>query len=51
MTVVAELDCITHVTKNPVNTPLTGLDVIFASSDLSPSPATFCSDSLMIFMP
>jgi len=51
ITVVAEEDWITAVTKTPVNTPNTLFDVIAERIFLRLLPATFCSASLINFIP
>src|SRR6056297_2559731 len=51
ITVVAEDDWIRVVIKKPVKTPFTGFEVILAKILRILSPATFCSASLISFIP
>jgi hypothetical protein len=51
ITVVAEEDCTTVVTKNPVRTPKNLLEVMADRILLIFWPATLWSDSLIIFIP
>ncbi len=51
ITVVAELDCTTAVIIIPVRIPLKRFEVIAVRMERILSPATFCNDSLSIFIP
>ena len=51
MTVVALDDCISAVTRIPVNTPMTLFFVMAASTERSLSPANFSRPSLIVFIP
>jgi len=51
ITVVALDDWIMPVTKAPVSTRLRGLEVMALNMERILSPATFCNESLIIFIP
>ena len=51
ITVVAEEDCMIAVISRPVKTPFILEEVMAAKIFLSFEPATFCNDSLIIFIP
>ena len=51
ITVVADDDCMTDVTKVPENTPLKRLPAIERIIERKRSPDAFCKPSLISFMP
>lgn len=51
ITVVADDDCMSAVTKSPVSTPVTRFLVIADKIERNLFPASFCNPSLIIFIP
>ncbi len=51
ITVVADEDCMSAVMKTPVRTPAKRFLVMAVNMERSLLPATFCSPSLIIFIP